>query len=160
MFLNHKTLHLRPRNPSARAKLFRCVTNPAIDLWSNVAIVYQFTHPEDKEPVAFPTLTDSISKFTSADWKRVCQVIMRDHERDVAASGDWGLFDEAPAPAAAAVEQPLKNEPLFEANPAKRKSRPVDVPVKVCPHPAVRKSQQLVRRTNQLLRPRSCRLQD
>jgi hypothetical protein len=174
MFLNHKTLFVRPRNPTARAKLLFAVTNPEINLWASLVALYKFTHPaDDQDPAPFPSLELPKSKMTPTDWKRFVEVILRDNKTDQWFCGqeslDWFYgphssdrsFDQevpvAADPAAQVVWPPihqpmLKQEPPVEASPATRKRRPVDVPVQ---QPSGGGGSSSSKRVNQLLRPRS-----
>lgn len=154
MFVNHKTLFIRPRNPTARAKLLFAVINPEINLWQQLVTLYQFTHSDDQAPAPFPSLDKHTSKMTASDWQRFVEVLLRENKK--LASDDWFLDPDAlsTAPTAQVVAPPplplhqpamLKQE-LVEASPAMRKRRPVDVPVQ----------QPTSKRVNQLLRPRKC----
>lgn len=163
MFVNHKTLFVRPRNPTARAKLLFAVTNPEINLRASLVALYKFTHPaDDQDPAPFPSLEIPTSKMTPADWQRFVEVILRENNTNHRwffgqESSDWffGRQEVPAAPAAQVVCPPstlamLKQEPVdvpVKGSLATRKRRPVDVPV--------REPSSSGKRINQLLRPRS-----
>jgi hypothetical protein len=134
MYLNHKTLFIRPRNPTARAMLLYAVTNPEIHLWDQVATIYRFTHPEDHDAVPMPSLAEPMSGLTAADWKRVGEALIRASERS---ENDDRILNPGAAAAAAADEDVQPSSP--PPHPAMRKRDPVNAPPKI--HPAMLKQE-------------------
>lgn len=177
MFVNHKTLSIRPRNPTARAALLHAITNPDGHLWSQLLVLYRYTHSHEvdcpiADPVA-PQLAEPLSKLSKTDWLRFVQLGARADEEAGMARDPFLLTDsdveqltesyrrqlsaeQAAPPAVVCVPIVLhsgmrKQRPVNVPvkTPEFRKRRPVNVPVKV--EESCKRPRS---RVNQLLRPR------